>query len=331
MSDDPWNKINKPDGTTDAEIERRAIESSHFYEFYRGKNTDGSYFMSFVGEFLPPKKLPPNTQYVIVEISKFKEKKNQLKFKLINPELKKLFRKLCLELISVSDGYKKGHDQIISEKILSTYQSWLDLLKKAKSKTLDKKAQIGLFGELLFILRMMSFKIKPGDVITAWRGPFKGEQDFIINKILIEVKSQLSDKDSVVNFSSAAQLDTVSGTIFISNNKISTVSDDNTEGMSLNKIIKEVNSKIKNEPDTIIDTFEAGLLELGYQESDQYEINKFCLQKKDYYEVKKNFPCLRGSELPPEISNVSYSINLDSCSDFKVEEDKVFREMMNEG
>ena len=48
-------------------------------------------------------------------------------------------------------------------------------------------------------------------------------------------------------------------------------------------------------------------------------------------EVKKNFPCLRGSELPPEISNVSYSINLDSCSDFKVEEDKVFREMMNEG
>ena len=103
---------------------------------------------------------------------------------------------------------------------------------------------------------MISFKIKPGDVITAWRGPFKGEQDFIINKILIEVKSQLSDKDSVVNFSSAAQLDTVSGTIFISNNKISTVSDDNTEGMSLNKIIKEVNSKIKNEPDTIIDTFE---------------------------------------------------------------------------
>ena len=60
MSDDPWNKINKPDGTTDAEIERRAIESSHYYDFYRGKNTDGSYFMSFVGEFLPPKKLPPN-------------------------------------------------------------------------------------------------------------------------------------------------------------------------------------------------------------------------------------------------------------------------------
>ena len=329
MGDDPWNNVEQPDRKTEIEAERRAAESPHYYEFYRGKNSDGEYYLSFCGDFKIPSKSLISTANVSVLISPISKKKNQLRFILENPELKGLFRTLCIELISVSNEFSAGHDQTVADKMLKRFKRWIDLLAKAKSKFLSLNEQLGLIGELTFLLSLINTKLTLQDAVKAWRGPFGEEQDFILNKCLLEVKSQLASKDAVVKISSAAQLDTISGRIFICHKTFSNVSEGRAIGYSLNSIVNELRNVLRNEPDSVRDDFECALLELSYIENQHYDLNIFVQQKMEFYELTNGFPCIRGSDLPPEISSVSYSVNLDKCGGYLISEPDVMRNMTN--
>jgi hypothetical protein len=46
--------------------------------------------------------------------------------------------------------------------------------------------------------------------ISAWRGPFGDEQDFVHGEWIIEIKTQLNTADERMQISSEAQLDTSS-------------------------------------------------------------------------------------------------------------------------
>jgi hypothetical protein len=46
--------------------------------------------------------------------------------------------------------------------------------------------------------------------ISAWRGPFGDEQDFVHGEWIIEIKTQLNTADQRMQISSEAQLDTSS-------------------------------------------------------------------------------------------------------------------------
>ena len=192
-------------------------------------------------------------------------------------------------------------------------------------RKLTKENQIGLYGEVYVLSKILTKKLTNEIALSSWTGPSK-KHDFTTQNKLIETKTTAANSKKV-NTSSTNQLapvfDKRLDLIFLQMLKLNT-------GFSLNGIIDEYKDKLKNESEVLLNDFLLKLTQCNYLDmhKDEY-IQKYKVDKSNFYEVRENFPYIKDIKTPEAISDLSitYKLDLEKCEDFRINEDQLLEKL----
>ena len=243
---------------------------------------------------------------VCIELS---AKKFGLKFLLKYPSLDELFIKLCWDLMECSKDAEYPLNAM-----LDRYSNWLILLQKAKAGIMSASRQKGLLAELLYLQDQIQL-IGEDDALSAWVGPEGCDQDFVFSDSWSEVKATVKASNSVL-ISSLQQLDReeTGELIVYFMDKLSAQSDGDH---SLPQVVDEVKDMIQKPHNK--DLYDCKLAMYGYycKDTDQYQNIYYSLSEIRKYEVNLSFPRLSVNNIPHEIIEAKYRIDLSSIENYR--------------
>lgn len=321
MSDN-WQNIRPSDHPSDLRIRR--VDPEHPMDFFCGKDYHGNYVFTFrgniAGETLPK---PARLAGIDVTLIDCENGIWELCLRLLDATQVDIFRALCSNLMSATRSLNRSQDNAGIQIILSRLKRWQELLKARKEKLLSKSQIIGLFGELLFLKDFLLERLSPLDALMTWRGPYGDEQDFLIGSCMIEIKTQLSSSDRKLQISSVDQLDTTSGQIFICYQTLGVAKEQNISAYSLNSLVDEFTGLFIPDYSDAMDMLQSILIEYGYIRREEYDDVRWLLHERTYYNVTDDFPALRAAMLPNGVEDVRYSIKVDACTSFIIEESEI--------
>ena len=226
----------------------------------------------------------------------------------------RLFKLLCQEIVTELEEHTKQENEYLL-KVLS------DILTRcgrffAKSKdSLTREKALGLFGELYFLYKIVAPLFGLKSAIASWKGPLGLPQDFSVEDTIIEVKTTESAHGRVIMISSIEQLCFLNFNGFL---HVVTVNEGALNGSrySLKSLVEELTVQCEIESIDITDLM-TKLDLVGYSESSTFAKEEYTVIAEDFYEVRDKFPRILPNDLPQGVVNVKYSINLNSCEQFK--------------
>ena len=319
---DNWQNIQSSDHPDD--LRMRRVDPAHPMDFFYGKDYQGNYMFTFRGK-IAGEKLPKPTRLAGIDIT-LVERENgiwELFMRLIDSTQVDIFKALCTNLMSATRNLKRSQDGAGIQIILNRLKRWQELLKARKEKLLSQSQIIGLFGELLFLKEFLLTRLSPMDALMVWRGPYGDEHDFLIGSWMIEVKTQLISSDRKLHISSVDQLDITSGQILICYQTLEIAGDKDIAVHSLNSLVDELMDLFNPEHSEVTDMLQAILIEFGYIRREEYDDVRWILHERAYYHVTDEFPALRATMLPIGVEDVRYSIKVEACTPFIVEESEI--------
>lgn len=178
----------------------------------------------------------------------------------------------------------------------------------------------GLFGEL-YLLRELA-RIIPEKALKAWRGVENYRHDFSLTNA-IEVKTYTSVNEPKVTIHGAHQLDSV-----VDNDLhlFALHLDQNESGKSVVQLIDEI-AELGIPEDKILQKIGA-----SYEALEDIPF-LFITDEQRLFLVDQNFPGIRASVIGQValtgITNIQYSLNLDSCQNNKVEISELEKVLLN--
>ena len=195
---------------------------------------------------------------------------------------------------------------------------WQNFMRKHGVEGLKKEAQIGLFGELLFLVAHLVDRLPAHDSVRAWKGPTGGNQDFNIKGRCIEIKSTTVIPPVTVNISSITQLDETLVELLLLCH-LSLVIDERN-GESLPELVDRLRTTIRVQDVSALDDFNAKLIEAGYLDSHRelYSNMRYRHRKTTFFKVTEGFPRITSRDLHIGISECSYAVILTACAPYEV-------------
>jgi hypothetical protein len=174
---------------------------------------------------------------------------------------------------------------------------------------------LGLIGEL-YVLRLLTEQ-EPG-AVEAWTGPFEQRHDFRRGLNALEVKTSSRSDASTVSVHGTDQLECpLAGALGLVLVRLDRASDG---GLSVAGLCEDILGSGGNAA-----LLERGLRAIGCSHPDEEPWNRisFALHGLDAYEVRDGFPRLvtshlPGGGLPPGVSALTYSIDLQHAEDFRM-------------
>jgi hypothetical protein len=321
MSDN-WQNIRPSDHPAD--IRMRRVDPEHPLDFFCGKDYLGNYIFTFRGK-IAGETLPKPTRLAGIDITLVECERGiwELYMRLLDASQVDIFKALCSNLMSATRSLNRNQDSAGIQIILTRLMRWQELLKVRKEKLLTKNQVLGLFGELLFLKELLLTRLSPMVAVTAWRGPYGDEQDFLVGNWMVEVKTQLSSSDRKLHISSVDQLDITSGQILVCHQILGLADAKEHSARSLNTLVDEILGIFIQDHSDAADMLQAVLIEFGYISREEYDDPFWMLGERAYYDVTDEFPALRASMLPTGVEDVRYSIKVESCSPFIVAESEI--------
>jgi hypothetical protein len=214
-----------------------------------------------------------------------------------------MLKEILCEYDNSNYSIEKSLNKVISR--------WRHFLSLPRLNILPEDEIIGLIGELLLLEKFLIND--PSDSLVKWVAN-KGEEDFISNQNVIEVKATLKGKhEHIINGIDQLQIQSNRTKTILSlllNNSKSHSS------FSLPQLIEKCEKIIENSPDQINLLYEK-LRKRGYdpRDSDLYENFQFDLIRGGYFKVDEFFPKLTTLELKESlssrISKVRYTIDME--------------------
>lgn len=325
---DAWSEIS---ASTDINSNNlRRADPRHPLEFWRGRDSRGRYLFVLEGS-APPDGFPHyDSAGIELTITEIANSQYRLTLTLADSDLVELFRALCSDLLSATVTLTKDDSAEGVSVVLYRLQRWQDMLARRRSDILSDKEIIGLIGEIMLLRDLLMPEIPARAAINCWRGPYGDEQDFIINGVIIEVKTQLATSDRRISISSEDQLDTVSGRIILCQQGLGIALSSVTEARSLNSLISETGKLIKGQDIAAYDLFLLGLLEVGYENRVEYDTTYYILNDRVFYDVRDGFPRIKRSDLISGVEEVKYRIRINDCQPFLINVEKTIKELINE-
>jgi len=225
-----------------------------------------------------------------------------------------IFETLCVDVIECAER-AKNREAALSMTLQRT-KRWHYLLRGGKTGGLTVEEQRGLVGELAF-LRDLVTELGPRTAIEAWTGPSGSAKDFELINSCIEVKGHRAAANPSISISSENQLADVEGArVFL---RISSIASAVLpDGESLHDHVKKT-QKLFEEDSAAFDTWEMVLYSTGYDPENSYDNRRWVLGANHDYEVVDGFPRIT-SPLIQGVANVRYSIDLNACEPFKLED-----------
>lgn len=195
---------------------------------------------------------------------------------------------------------------------LETLAEWQELLT-ARPDRLSEGALRGLIAELWFGFESGAHGHLEAEVARAWAGPLGGAQDFQFPAPShhYEVKS-LRPGRANVDISSEEQLDGEDVKLaVVSMEEVASL----TDGITLPWLVASIRSRLTDHADRAeFNRRFAGLLinpdELWYSE------HAYAVRRLQIFDVSEDFPAIRRSQLPKEIAQTTYRVDIQHLSQF---------------
>lgn len=228
-----------------------------------------------------------------------------------------LFETLCRDV--VESGEKASNlDEALSKAIQRT-KRWHHLLRSGRSEGLSIEEQRGLIGELA-LLRELASSFGSEMAVEAWKGPTGAPKDFELIGCCIEVKTRRTAATPSISISSADQLaDCDGGRLFLSVTNVESAII--SEGMTLHDYVALTEELFQEDCSTYM-KWEDAIYSTGYDPLNKYDDRRWLIRSTTYYEVFEGFPRI-NCPLPQGLQNVRYSISLDACEPFKINDNTV--------
>lgn len=224
-----------------------------------------------------------------------------------------IFNILCRDILGVTLNATPTKDKV--DQIFLRLKKWENLLSKGSKYIFSKEAEKGLFGELTILKDFIIPKFGVEKGIVNWSGPEFDKHDFIIDDLLIEIKTYTSNKGKKIYISSPEQLHSSS----LQNLYLVAVEIiQSEEGKIIQNLIDQIKSLIIEFPD-LINIFELKLINYGYiKEICENELEKYGNISTEFYLIDDNFPRINLLNIPTGVLNLKYIVDLLSCQENKV-------------
>lgn len=226
--------------------------------------------------------------------------------------------------LSLIDDIRQSlEDKDTQNKLDSAYCRWLlwkELFSNGSNELLSENRIQGLLGELLFLEQQMFKYLPMKEAIMAWGGANYNIKDFEFKNLWFEIKTTLNSNNRV-RISSIEQLNSKKiGYLVVTDMQKSTP--DNTGSVNLNGLVKSILKKI-NIPE-LVDVFITKLSNQGYVFLKKYYEYNYILVSRKFYLVNDDFPKLAYNNIPIEIIEAKYMIDILHLGRFIIDESEIF-------
>ncbi len=223
----------------------------------------------------------------------------------LRTDLNDLFTTLCSDILTTTESVPNNP----LKSLYRVLDQWRALFQ-SKSAPLGPEQQIGLFGELTVLVRLLE---QDPDAHRLWLGPAGHRHDFASDTTAVEVKSS-AGTESRVRIHGLDQLEApMNGSLQLVWYRLERTSG---QGEDLIELVDRALRLCDDESALL------GLLaDAGYHSTDldHYRGLRFVIAEEHWYEVAEPFPRLTGHDLaaagiPITVLDVSYTIDLSSES-----------------
>ncbi len=207
------------------------------------------------------------------------------------------------------------------EVIKNVVNKWRNFWGKSLRELLSSNEIIGLFAELWFLGFWLLPQVDKLEAINRWRGPFASRHDFEWAGRSIEVKATINVRSRTHKINGIDQLSPPeNGELFLFSLRLR---EEPGADKTLPNMIAYCREKLKDDIDAL-SKFENILVVAGYSPlfEEEYSKYKFRIVDEKLYKVTDEFPRVINESfingVPPGVSTIEYSINLDGYSNLCV-------------
>jgi len=231
-----------------------------------------------------------------------------------------IFATICANIVNSIIGAaseKEGMRLVITQ-----MRKWKELFSRRKDQKLSAQEQQGLFGELLFLRKLLLSSIDKVTTTGFWLGPDKAPKDFQSDMWAVEIKTTSANSHSGISINGELQLDeTDVEHLFLFNLVVEVLPQD---GQTLPELIADIRQLLKGD-NRATSVFESKLILAGYFDFDEefYNDRHYHIRKEQYFQVQDEFPRIKKDDLKIGVSEVKYSISLNFSSENMVIEENV--------
>ena len=201
--------------------------------------------------------------------------------------------------------------------LINTYYKWSEFFSDIKSDRLSSDIIKGIFGELIVLKTLLldTKSIYINDLLNSWIGPYDRGHDFELDTRDLEVKTKdISKLD--IRISSEYQLETANGKQL--ELVVVSVIVDPSEGVSIRELFTEIKDIVISKfGDTLI--LIKAIQQKGITPNNIhiYDNFRFKLKTINSYSCDNiNFPKIIKTNIPKEITGVSYNIRISELNQF---------------
>lgn len=231
-----------------------------------------------------------------------------------------LVEDLMLSIASVTD------ERLLIKELLNRFEKWKSLFELASLPGLSPELQMGLYGELFFLRKLLRSGNRTQEKIESWIGPEKQIRDFQHGRWSVEVKTTKGNNHQKVHINGERQLDpTYLDYLFLYHISLEVRQQ---TGESLNQIVDSIFELLCSDL-VALTRFRNKLLEAGYFENHRnlYENTGYYIRQDNFYEVSGNFPRIQENEVKAGLGDIKYSIILSYCADYLIDEKDIFEKI----
>lgn len=222
-----------------------------------------------------------------------------------------MFTMMALDVIATLNAESTTGEERLFQRFLSRIRAWQDFMRRGTDTTLDPEAEIGLFGELMFLRSMMDADLPSSVAVESWVGPLNGVQDFVLGGGAIEVKTTIATAGFPATIGSLEQLDdSTRQPLFLAAIRIRL----DPAGVTLPALIKDARTSLSQDLGAQY-MLNIRLIHAGYLDavSDHYT-RSFSNVSKRVLRVEEGFPRLTRSSVPVQVIQARYELEIDGIN-----------------
>lgn len=294
------------------DIDVRLINPDWNIKVYKGNNKAGNRIY-FIISSLEPKSLLSTKLIDVEKLYDFSRNEWSLLFTLKSNSNSSLdmFKYIFKDILNYVNFNISERKSLVD--LCTRYEHWQQLLSRLPD-SFGRLKQQGLLAELLVLRDNLIPNYGLEKALEMWQGPKGAKQDFILPESWIEVKSINFGKREI-HISSLEQLDSP---ISYGELSVVTLQESNaydSSAICLSTVIDEIESEIND--DLIAIDFKEKLLLVGYGQNKENELY-FRVCDIESYRVNEEFPKIKRNDISTAITKVSYTLNLEAISNFKI-------------
>lgn len=320
MTSTHWDGMKQPDAA--AELSTRKVDASlpQGVSAFWAKPVSGNPIL-----LIEHPKVSADVQmpkFKIIEVRTGIDKRQGAKFiwiELLDRSIVEQFARLCDDVVEAVSRADAKH---VSLFVKLQLEKWNHLLS-SKRMPLGPNEQKGLIAELFFLDRFAMKKLSPLDAIKSWTGPLKCPRDFSFGNTFVEVKSNKGAQNPSVSISSEHQLASSAEEELLLFVVALNESHDGT-GFSLDDVVESITEKL-NSDYLALEELMLRLAAVGYSPNEGCGELRWKESDSITYWVMEGFPRLQSDELQTGVHHVKYDIDLNTCTDYLIDSEKVFQ------